>query len=176
MGSLTMTLFIVRELIFYIESEESSMRETIMKKNYAKAFKTVILLAVALAVVTAVAIPLSLSQQISDLSSLEQTKQEQTVNQNGVRDEHHDREEAWKGRITPLSAVNYAVIGGAAVLWLALGLYYWLLVVAWLYRSAVNEGMNKSLWPILGLFTNLLAVFIFMIVRDDPRRAKAANA
>ena len=27
-----------------------------------------------------------------------------------------------------------------------------------------------------GPFTNLLAVFIFMIVRDDPRRAKAANA
>lgn len=152
------------------------MREIIMKKNYAKAFKTVILLAVALAVVTAVAIPLSLSKQISDLSNLEQTKQEQTVQTDGEHGERHDREEAWKGRITPLSAANFAVIGGLAVLWLALGVYYWLLVVAWLYRSAVNEGMNKSLWPILGLFTNFLAVFIFMIVRDDPRRAKAANA
>ena len=56
------------------------------------------------------------------------------------------------------------------VLWLALGAYYWLLVMAWLYKSAVNEGMNRSLWTILGLFTNLLAVLVFLIVRDDPRR------
>ena len=152
------------------------MREIIMKKNYAKAFKRVILLAVLLAVVSAVSIPLSLSKQLSDLSDLEQTKQEQTVQTDGEHGERHDREEMWKSQITPLSAANFAVIGGLAVLWLTLGVYYWLLVVAWLYRSAVNEGMNKSLWPILGLFTNLLAVFIFMIVRDDPRRAKAANA
>lgn len=151
------------------------MREAIMKKNYAKAFKTVILLAVVLAVVTAVAIPLSLSQQISDISALKQTKQEQMVQQltDGEHGERRDdHEEAWKSQITPLNAVNYAVIGGAAVFWLALGLYYWLLVVARLYKSAVNEGMNKSLWPILGLFTNLLAVLVFLIVRDDPRRIK----
>ena len=97
----------------------------------------------------------------------------QPASQRCARGERHDdREEAWKSQITLLNAVNYAVIGGAAVLWLALGLYYWLLVVAWLYKSAVNEGMNKSLWPILGLFTNLLAVLVFLIVRDDPRRIK----
>ena len=56
------------------------------------------------------------------------------------------------------------------MLWLALGAYYWLLVMAWLYKSAVNEEMNRSLWTILGLFTNLLAVLAFLIVRDDPRR------
>ena len=175
MRSFTMALFIERNAFFV--KEENTMRETIMKKNYAKAFKRVVLLAVLLAVVSAVSIPLSLSKQISDLSNLEQIKQEQTVQTDGEHGERHaDREEMWKSQITPLSAANFAVIGGLAVLWLALGIYYWLLVVAWLYRSAVNEGMNRSLWPILGLFTNLLAVFIFMIVRDDPRRAKAANA
>ena len=51
-----------------------------------------------------------------------------------------------------------------------------LLTVAWLYRSAVNEGMNKSLWPILGLFTNLLAAFAFMIIRDRPGRTAASKA
>ncbi len=154
------------------------MREIIMKKNYAKAFKAVILLAVVLAVVTAVAIPLSLSQQIRDISALERSGQEESVQPiDGEHREHRDdREEAWKSQITPLNAANFAVIGGAAVLWLALGAYYWLLVVAWLYKSTVNEGMNKSLWPILGLFTNLLAVFAFLIVRDDPRRAKADKA
>ena len=146
------------------------MREKLMKKNYAKAFKTTVILAVLLALFSAVVIPLSLSQQISDLSALHQTAQEQTVQQDG---EHHvDREELWKSRITPPSAGTLAALGGIAVLWLAFGIYYWLLVVAWLYKSAVNEGMNRSLWPILGLFTNLLAVFAFLIVRDNPRRVK----
>lgn len=135
------------------------MREMMMKKNYAKAFKTIVLLAVLLAVVSAVSIPLSLSKQISDLSNLEQTKQEQTAQADGEHGDRHDREEAWKSQITPLSAADFAVIGGLAVLWLALGIYYWLLVVAWLYRSAVNEGMNKSLWPILGLLRICLQSF-----------------
>ena len=152
------------------------MREAIMKKNYAKAFRTVILLAVLLAVVSAIAVPLSLSRQIRDISALEQSNEEQAIQQDGEHGEHHDREALWKSQITPLTAANYAILGGLLVLWLVLGVYYWLLVMAWLYKSAVNEGMNKSLWPILGLFTNLLAVLLFLIVRDDSRRAKAAQA
>ena len=150
------------------------MRESILKKNYAKAFKRVILLAVILAVVSAAAIPLSLSRQISDLSALEQARQEETLPASGGHGEHADRQELWKSQITLLSAANYAILGGIAVLWLVLLVYYWLLVMAWLYKNAVNEGMNRSLWPILGLFTNLLAVLAFLIVRDDPRRRKAA--
>lgn len=50
-------------------------------------------------------------------------------------------------------------------------LFIILAVVAWLYKSAVNEGMNKSLWPILGLFLNLFAVMAFCIVRDRPAKA-----
>lgn len=82
------------------------MRKTILTKNYAKAFKRLILLAVVLAVVTAAAIPLSLSRQISDLSALEQTKQEETLPEGGEHGGHADREELWKSRITPLSAAN----------------------------------------------------------------------
>lgn len=145
------------------------MREMIMNKNYAKAFKKVIILAVVLAILSAIVIPLSLSRQINDVAALAQTRQEQV---HTGEEEHGDREELWKSQITPLSAVNYAILGGTAVLWLALLAYYWLLVMAWLYKNAVNEGMNKSLWPILGLFTNLLAVFAFLIVRDNPRRVK----
>ena len=150
------------------------MRESILKKNYAKAFKRVILLAVILAVVSAAAIPLSLSRQISDLSALEQARQEETLPASGEHGEHADREELWKSQITLLSAANYAILGGIAVLWLVLLVYYWLLVMAWLYNNALSEGMNQSLWPILGLFTNLLAVLAFLIIRDDPRRRKAA--
>ena len=90
------------------------MREVIMKKNYSKAFRMVILLAVVLAVISAVAIPLSLSRQVSDISALEQTKQEQMMVREGDHGEGRgEHDEAWKSQITPLSAVNYAVIGGA---------------------------------------------------------------
>ena len=84
------------------------------------------------------------------------------------RDREHDHEDAWKSRITPLSAMNYAVIGGLGVLWAVLALCYWLAVIAWLYKSAVNVGMNKSLWAVLGLFFNIFAVMAFCIVRDRP--------
>ena len=78
------------------------MRKTILTKNYAKAFKRLILLAVVLAVVTAAAVPLSLSRQIRDLSALEQTKQEETLPEGGEHGGHADREELWKSRITSL--------------------------------------------------------------------------
>lgn len=147
-----------------------------MKRNYKKAVRTVAILAVLLALFSVIAVPLSLSRRIQDFNNLKETVQEQTVQQDEHADEFHglSHEELWKSQITLLSAMNYAILGGTAVLWLVLGAYYWLLVMAWLYRSAVNEGMNKSFWPILGLFTNLLAVFAFLIVRDNPRREKSA--
>lgn len=83
------------------------MREKMMNKDYAKAFKTIVIMAVLLALLSAVVIPLSLSQQISDLSSLRQTSQEQTAQQDGEHSEHHaDREELWKSQITPPSAAS----------------------------------------------------------------------
>ena len=152
------------------------MIETIMKKNYVKAFRTVAILAVLLAVFTAVAVPMSLLKQISEIVSLERSNDVAALPKEGHDGPEKDIEDMIKNRITPLTAFNYAIIGGTAVLWLALLIYYWLLTVAWLYRSAVNEGMNKSLWPILGLFTNLLAVFAFMIIRDRPGRTAAGKA
>ena len=37
------------------------------------------------------------------------------------KDREHDREHAWKSQITPLNAVNYAIIGGLGGLEAALG-------------------------------------------------------
>ena len=149
------------------------MREKLMQKNYAKAFKTIVILSVLLALASAIIVPLSLSRQISDLSALVQNPQEQALQQDEAQSVHHELDHGalWKSQISPPTAGTLAALGGTAVLWLVLGVYYWLLVIAWLYQSAVNEGMNKSLWPILGLFLNLAAVFLFLIVRDNPRRA-----
>ena len=161
------------------------MKDYVMNRNYTRTFKRVAVLFILLAVVTAVAIPLSLSRQISDAAALKQERilaaqSEPAAADTADRhdgenhDREHDREHAWESRITPLSAMNYAVIGGLAVLWAVLALYYWLAVIAWLYKSAVNEGMNKSLWAVLGLFCNIFAVMAFCIVRDRPANLNKA--
>lgn len=162
-----MTLSGKRNPIF-MQTEAENMREAIMKKNYRKAFKVIVILAVLLAVFTVVAVPMNLSRQIRDLAALKGSAQEEVLPDSP----HGEKQEMehWKHMITPLSAANYALLGVVTVLWLVLGIYYWLLVVAWLYKSARNEGMNQSLWPILGFFTNLLAVLLFLIIRDNPRR------
>lgn len=86
------------------------MKNRIMHKDFAKAFRLILVIFIVLAVFTAVAIPLSLSQQISDASHFRQQAQaaDMTV---------HQAERALKSSITPLNATNYAIIGGLSVLW-----------------------------------------------------------
>ena len=169
------------------------MKNYVMTKNYAKTFKLLAITFVILAVVTAVAIPLSLSQQIADAKALEQQNALEaqaaaqpvqdvqatgatTDNRDGEHGHDHEHDddhsdEAWKSQITPLTAMNYVIIGAAIVLMSVLVLVYWLNVVAWLYKSAVNANMNKSLWAILGVFFNIVAVGAFCIVLDQPKRS-----
>lgn len=146
-------------------------------KNYVmikKAFRRLIICFVILAVISAVGIPLSLSQQIHDASVLKQqaalASPDPTNNTDSHHhDEHHD--EAWKSQITPLTAMNYVIIGAAILLMGIWVILYWLTVVAWLCKSAAVAGMNPSLWAILGVFLNIFAVLAFWIVRDQPVRA-----
>lgn len=154
------------------------MKEKIMRWNYKKAFVTVVVLAVVLALVSAVSVPLSLSQQIRDAHAWEQTAEVKQAQEQEDLARHSDVQahDDWETHITPLTTGHFVLFGSLAVLWLALGAVYWLLVIAWLYKNAVCAGMNKSLWPILGLFCNLFAVFAFLIVRDQPKRYKPEGA
>ena len=93
------------------------MKNHVMTMNYAKNFKRIVILFVILAVVTAVAIPLSLSQQISDAAMLKQQYAAMESTADRSDGEHHHEDDAWKSQITPLSAVNYAIIGGLSVVW-----------------------------------------------------------
>lgn len=150
------------------------MKEKIMRRNYKKAFITIVALAVVLALVSAISVPLSLSQQIRNAHAWEQTVKAERL-QSGENQTEHDGEREhgdWAKNITPLSVGHFVLFGSLILLWLALGAVYWLLVMAWLYKNAVCEGMNKSLWWILGLLFNIFAVFAFLIVRDRPGRVK----
>ncbi len=74
------------------------MREIMMKKNYAKTFKRLAILAVLLAVFSAIALPLSFSQQIQDLTAIMQSEPSQPALQHDKHDAHQefDHEEWWR--------------------------------------------------------------------------------
>lgn len=76
------------------------MKNRIMHKDFAKAFRLILVIFIVLAVFTAVAIPLSLSQQISDASHFRQQAQATDMTE-------HQAERALKSSITPLNATNY---------------------------------------------------------------------
>ncbi len=56
------------------------------------------------------------------------------------------------------------VITGIALV--ILGICYWLLVALWLYQASGRVGMNQVFWGILGLAGNVLAVVVFLILRN----------
>ena len=58
------------------------MKEKIMRWNYKKAFITIVVLAVVLALVSVIAVPLSLSQQIRDAHAWEQISRSTPANGN----------------------------------------------------------------------------------------------
>lgn len=57
------------------------MKSRIMQKDFAKTFKIILVLFIVLAVLTAIVIPLSLSQQISDASTARQQMQLADMNE-----------------------------------------------------------------------------------------------
>ena len=119
------------------------MKNHVMTMNYAKSFKRIVILFVILAVVTAVAIPLSLSQQISDAAMLKQQYAAMENTADRADGEHHHEDDEWKSQITPLSAVNYAINGGLSVLWGVLVQRYWQHGVAWHIKRSVHEGSKE---------------------------------
>lgn len=141
------------------------MKNKILAADYKKLFRHIIIGALILAVITGIAVPLSLRTQIREAAALEQSGGE------GQESEAYEKEA--EDQITPLSPFNYVLFGLCGAMWAAALLYYWLCVIAWLYKSALAAGMNRSLWPILGGFFNILAVLAFLIVRDRPSKQTA---
>jgi hypothetical protein len=123
--------------------------------------------------------------QISELAALksaevqnEQTAETQTGPGADGEFHDHDREEADlfdSGLVTRPSTAAAAAAVTSIVLCGLCALAYWLLVAAWLYKASAKAKMNRALWSILGLFTNLIAVLAFLIVRGRMARCPACG-
>jgi cbb3-type cytochrome oxidase subunit 3 len=57
-------------------------------------------------------------------------------------------------------------IGFAGLFGLA-ALIVWIAVVVWVYRDAEKHGMNAAIWALVVLFTHLVGLVIYLIVRGS---------
>jgi hypothetical protein len=113
--------------------------------------------------------------QISEIAALKSSESQSVQvteahsDRDGDRETHgHEQEEADlfdSGLVMRPSAAAVGVGIASIVLCSLCALAYWLLVAAWLYKASVKAKMNRALWTILGLLTNLIAVLAFLIVR-----------
>lgn len=98
-------------------------------------------------------------------------KQNSSIQENRDKNEHGDRHEREDAEYFDSAQFTQPTVGAkivfvvVAVLCVLLGIAYWLLIMAWLYKAAELAAMNGALWAILGLFANLVAVAIFLILR-----------
>jgi len=164
--------------------------EKLIKRNYKKRIIAAIIAAAVLVALTAALIPLTLGKQISELRALEEEREnnehgtaaeiaEEGAKENerqGIKEEkqrHNDKEHEIKAmlrKVTPVSVgvkITFAVI---AVIALLIGAFYWITVVEWLYKTAVNNNLNRALWPMLGLLFNILVIPALLVVLYDPKR------
>lgn len=57
-----------------------------------------------------------------------------------------------------LSVGDIALIAGCAIIGIAVGVWYWLLVMLWTYRESYRMGADTTLWVLAALVFNLAAI------------------
>lgn len=56
-----------------------------------------------------------------------------------------------------------------SLMWIIIGILYWITVIEWIYKIAKIYNLNTALWPLLGAFFNIVAVFAIMIIISQPK-------
>lgn len=162
----------------------NKLQAGIMNMNFQKTAKRFIILSLIIVILGGVLTGLMFRTQIGEAITYHQTYENNTDNESrgdyggndryysenrGDHESGHDYENAdffESGLFTKPSVGAEIVFWVYAVLCALLALAYWLLIMAWLYQAAAKASMNRTLWTILGLFFNLVAVIAFLIVRS----------
>lgn len=116
--------------------------------------------------------------QIGELAALDQAETQSVQSAQSVpydSEQDHDRSDKEidlleSGLVSRPSVPAKITLAGWIVLCGICALAYWLMVAAWLYKASARAGMNRTLWVILGLVTNVLAVAAFLIIRSRLSR------
>lgn len=160
----------------------NKLQAGIMNMNFPKTAKRFIILSLVIVILSGVLTGFMFRTQIGEVITYHQTYENNGNNESrgdyGENDRYYsenrgDHEHDYEnvdffesGLFTKPSVGAEIVFGVYAVLCALLALAYWLLIMAWLYKAAAKASMNRTLWTILGLFFNLLAVIAFLIVRS----------
>lgn len=99
----------------------------------------------------------------------EHGKEESEYNEeykSGSGDREHDgdfderKEKDWEdiSEKLHLSAGDVALIAGCGIIGIAIGIWYWALVLIWVYRKAYRMGVNTAFWVLAALVFNLAAL------------------
>lgn len=59
------------------------------------------------------------------------------------------------------------LIKSAAVLFMLIFGFYWVLVAFWVYRDASKRNLNAALWGLLILITNLVGLIVYTIYKQN---------
>lgn len=70
-------------------------------------------------------------------------------------------EKLWEGQY--LSSGDIALIAGCGIIGVALAVWYWLLCMIWTYRKSHRMGVNSTLWVLVTLFFNLVAIVVLYL-------------
>lgn len=159
----------------------NNFAKKLIKRKYSKRMVAILLAGVVLLTAVAVLIPVTLHKQIAELRALkaEQERTEETGTddfdhlESNKEENHDDRERKIKAalrQITPIGRGTKIAFAVIAFLSFILFAFYWLSVAEWLYKMAVLHGLNRALWPMLGLLFNILIIPVLLIVLCDPKR------
>lgn len=162
----------------------NNLRERIMAADFGKLLKGWIIAGLCVVLLGGGLSAALLAPQIRETISAVQTVQQQKERwkqwEHDFPQDSRDRREGHRGRfkvkdvlrasVTRPSAAAVLSIGVTALLVGMLGLAFWLLAAAWLYQAAAQSGMSGLLWGVLGLWGNVFAAVLFIILRGFLRK------
>lgn len=153
----------------------------IMQINFPKRLKQLLLTALCVALLggglSAFLLKDQISEVVSSVRSLHESEDScraeagntATDSCRAPQEKHHEEDEFEGLHMTEPSGVAKAAVGITGLLCMLAAAIYWLLIAAWLYKSAVLSDMNGFLWFLLGLCGNLFAAILFYLVRSFLR-------
>lgn len=154
-------------------------KQRAMKMNLRKAVIIFIFTGFAAAIGFSAAVYSHFQDRISQWEQIAEMDREYGREEKGLDEEHksdsgdreHDgnfkekKENDWEdiSKKLYLSAGDLALIAGCGIIGMAMGVWYWVLVLIAVYRKAYRMGVNTTLWALAALFFNLAALTVLSL-------------
>ncbi len=173
-------------------------KQRAIKMNLRKAAIAFIITVFALAIASSAALYSNFRGRISDWEQSAETDREHEREDKDFDEEHKSgsgdreygedlkdkKEKEWEDiqKELHLSAGDLALIAGCGIIGLALGVWYWILIMMWAYRKSYHMGVSTMLWVLAALVFNLVAIaalYLYAVLKGTCKncgRIRSGNA